>query len=249
MHTVSVAHTPTPPTVLVVDDNAAGRYSTSRALQAAGFSTMESSGGAAALKLAQHGVSAVVLDVHLPDVSGFEVCRLLRTDPLTAHLPVVHVSAVHRTPEDQVNGLTRGADAYFVAPVEGDVLAAMLNRLIGKAPQPVAPEHEERRYRGIFERAHSPIALVHETGRLIDVNPAFAQALGMEPGRLTGRALQGLAPKQWRSRIDAAVAGWKNPPWKGTFPLVSAEGNRVELSWNVTGHLEPGLFVAIAQPI
>jgi CheY-like chemotaxis protein len=77
--------------VLVVDDNASSRYATSRTLRAAGFNTVEASAGAEALELVEF-VSAVVLDVHLPDLLGFEVCRLMRSRAATASLPVVHVS-------------------------------------------------------------------------------------------------------------------------------------------------------------
>src|SRR5690349_9654963 len=92
-------------TVLIVDDNPATRYSTSRTLRAAGFQVTEAASGAEALVLAPQGVSAVVLDVHLPDIDGFEVCRQLRTMPPTSLLPVVHLSAEFVRSEDRVTGL------------------------------------------------------------------------------------------------------------------------------------------------
>jgi DNA-binding response OmpR family regulator len=119
--------------VLVVDDNASHRYATSRALRAAGFNTVEAAAGAEALELSDF-VSAVVLDVHLPDLLGFEVCRLLRSRSNTASLPVVHVSAVYVTQEEQVAGISAGADAYMVAPVDPDALVATLDHLIGERP-------------------------------------------------------------------------------------------------------------------
>lgn len=115
--------------VLVVDDNAATRYSTSRALRAAGFNIMEAGAGAEALELVDY-VSAVVLDVHLPDLLGFEVCRLLRARSATASLPVVYVSAMYVTPEDQAHGMDTGADAYMVSPVDPHALLATLDQLI-----------------------------------------------------------------------------------------------------------------------
>ena len=68
-------------TLLVVDDNPATRYSTARVLRAAGFRTAEAGTGAEALEMARRGMSAVVLDVDLPDLDGFEVCRTLRSRP------------------------------------------------------------------------------------------------------------------------------------------------------------------------
>ena len=121
--------------VLVVDDNASSRYATARALKAAGYNTVEAVAGAEALELADF-VSAVVLDVHLPDLLGFEVCRLMRDRPATATLPIVHVSAVYVTEEDRSTGLHAGADAYLVSPVDPVDLVAMLDRLIGERRVP-----------------------------------------------------------------------------------------------------------------
>lgn len=119
--------------VLVVDDNTSNRYATARALRAAGFNTVEAAAGAEALELVEF-VSAVVLDVHLPDLLGFEVCRLLRSRAPTASLPVVHVSAVFVSREEQVAGMESGADAYMVAPVDTDALVATLDQLIEQRP-------------------------------------------------------------------------------------------------------------------
>jgi CheY-like chemotaxis protein len=119
--------------ILVVDDNAASRYATARALRAAGFNTVEAAAGAEALELVDF-VSAVVLDVHLPDLMGFEVCRILRTRTATASLPVVHVSAIYVSQAEQATGLEAGADAYMVAPIDPDALVATLDRLIQERP-------------------------------------------------------------------------------------------------------------------
>ena len=115
--------------VLVVDDNPSTRYATARVLRAAGFHTVEAAAGAEALELVEF-VSAVVLDVHLPDLLGFEVCRILRQRAETASLPVVHVSAVYVTQEEQSAGMQAGADAYMVAPIDPEALVATLDHLI-----------------------------------------------------------------------------------------------------------------------
>jgi CheY-like chemotaxis protein len=119
--------------VLVVDDNPATRYSTARNLRAAGFNVVEAAAGAEALELVEF-VSAVVLDVHLPDLLGFEVCRLLRGKPTTADLPVVYVSAMFVSESDQQQGMQSGGNAYMVSPVDPDALMATLDQLIGDRP-------------------------------------------------------------------------------------------------------------------
>ncbi|MCE3270248.1 MAG: hybrid sensor histidine kinase/response regulator [Ramlibacter sp.] len=115
--------------VLVVDDAESNRYALSRGLRAEGFQTVEAAAGAQALELAEY-VSAVVLDVHLPDVHGFEVCRLLRGNPKTARVPIIHVSGVYVKDEHRVAGTRAGADAYLVSPVDTAELAVLIDRLV-----------------------------------------------------------------------------------------------------------------------
>lgn len=114
-------------TVLVVDDEPAGRYVLSRQLDAAGFRTMQAGAGAEALELAEFA-SAVVLDVQLPDLHGFEVCRLMRAR--FPALPIIHVSAVHVSELDKASAALAGADAYLVAPVDPELLVARLDALL-----------------------------------------------------------------------------------------------------------------------
>lgn len=115
--------------VLVVDDHDAARYATARALRATGFRTMEAAAGAQALELAPYA-SAMVLDVHLPDLDGFEVCRLLRRQAATSTLPVIHLTAMRVTKEDQATALAAGGDGYMVAPADPDALAFKIERLL-----------------------------------------------------------------------------------------------------------------------
>lgn len=115
--------------VLVVDDNPAAKYALARGLRASGFNTVEASAGAEALELSEY-VSAVVLDVHLPDVDGYEVCRLIRSRDRTAKLPIVHVSALYTSEQDIAEGSRAGADDYFVAPVNPALLAQRLDHLL-----------------------------------------------------------------------------------------------------------------------
>jgi DNA-binding response OmpR family regulator len=117
--------------VLVVDDTPSSRYAMARMLKAAGFNVVEAAGGAEALELVNF-VSAVVLDVHLPDLLGFEVCRLLRGRRETANLPVIHVSAVYVQEADRATSAGSGADRYMVAPVDPQELTATLDQLISR---------------------------------------------------------------------------------------------------------------------
>jgi DNA-binding NarL/FixJ family response regulator len=88
--------------------------------------------GAEALAVARERRPAlVVLDVGLPDVSGFEVCRELR-DQLGDHLPIILVSGVKTDEHDRVAGLLLGADDYFAKPLDTTLFKARVRRLVGR---------------------------------------------------------------------------------------------------------------------
>jgi len=123
-------HRSNTPVVLVVDDNPSKRYSTARLLRAAGFVTTEAGTGAQALEMAAEGPDAMVLDVNLPDIDGFEVCRRLRAREHTSHLPIIHLSATFIEDSDRVLGLDAGADGYLTHPIEPKVLVATVNAFV-----------------------------------------------------------------------------------------------------------------------
>jgi CheY-like chemotaxis protein len=121
---------PTLHSILVVDDIQASRYALVKTLQQLGYHTAEAEGGRQALLVAQY-VSAIVLDVHLPDLHGFDVCRQLRDHPKTSRTPIIHVSAVHLDEADRGEGLRAGANAYLFSPVQQNELAETLRTLLG----------------------------------------------------------------------------------------------------------------------
>ncbi len=118
-------------TVLNVNDDAATRYLTTHVLEHAGFRVLEAATGMAALKLAQvERPDVVVLDVKLPDILGYEVCRRLRMQPETASIAVLQTSATFVTLDKKVQGLEAGADAYLPQPYEPEELLAMVRSLL-----------------------------------------------------------------------------------------------------------------------
>jgi len=98
-------------TVLTVDDNDALRYSVARCLKQGGYKVREARTGGEALALARENPALITLDINLPDISGFEVCRRLKQSPETAHIPVLHISASFVRAEHRIRGLEGGADA------------------------------------------------------------------------------------------------------------------------------------------
>ncbi len=120
--------------VLVCDDTAAKRYVISSWLRRDGYTVLEAETGAQALALiTSEPVHLAVLDVHLPDMNGFEVCARIKADPRTASTPVVHISAVAVEPRDRTAGLDGGADAYLTDPIEPQEMLATVRSLLRSA--------------------------------------------------------------------------------------------------------------------
>ena len=117
-------------TIVVVDDFQDGRELTAAVLRREGFNVKEAGTGTEALALATELPALMVLDVHLPDIDGFEVCRRIKKDPRTAGISVLQVSAAFRNTGDRVRGLDGGADAYLALPVEREELVATVRALL-----------------------------------------------------------------------------------------------------------------------
>ena len=120
------------PRVAYVEDNDAMRYATSRVLREGGFHVEEAHTGAEALAIARAAPppDIVLLDVRLPDMSGFEVCRRIKSDPQTASIPVLHLSGTYGASDYVAQGLDGGADGYLTHPADPRVLLATIRALL-----------------------------------------------------------------------------------------------------------------------
>jgi signal transduction histidine kinase len=118
------------PTILSVDDNDAIRYSVTRYLREGGYSVIEARNGAEALDLAQQKPDLITLDINLPDINGYEICRRLKDDAATKDIPVLHISASCVDAGDRVRGLEGGADAYLAEPIDRLELLATVKALL-----------------------------------------------------------------------------------------------------------------------
>lgn len=120
-----------PTTILHIEDNEANRYVVARLLQNAGFTVIQAVSGAEGIQLAiEQSPDLVILDVKLPDLDGFEVCRRLKSNLTTASIPVLHLSASFVDSRYKVQGLDSGADAYLAQPVAPIELLATVRSLL-----------------------------------------------------------------------------------------------------------------------
>ena len=112
-----------PPKILIVDDDADNRMHLVDALTSKDYVTVTADSGPMALQTIQaEQPDLVLLDVMMPEMTGYEVCRRLREDPVTTLLPVVLVTGV--SPEERVKGIEAGADDFLTKPINHSELFA-----------------------------------------------------------------------------------------------------------------------------
>jgi hypothetical protein len=231
--------------VVVVDDNQATLYSTSHIMRAAGFDVIEGTTGEQALELAR-GADILLLDVNLPDIHGFEVCRRLREDPRTARLPVVHVSATLIKETDKVQGLDAGADGYLIHPVEPPVLIATVNAFLRARRAEDERRESESKFRAVFDNASSGILLLDQDLTYLEANPAICLLLSRTREAIVGASLSAFMPPGAKADLHEIEAFLKQEgKWRGVFPLLRPDGTRVHLEWYISAHSFPGVRLAI----
>ncbi len=132
------------PRILIVDDREENRYVLCRVLRQAGYNCVEIDNGTDALKAAQTLPDLMILDVHLPDFSGYEVCQRIKHDPRTAQISILQISASFVSSEDRARALEAGADGYLTHPIDAVVLVATVKALLRlRAAESVARKSAE----------------------------------------------------------------------------------------------------------
>jgi DNA-binding NarL/FixJ family response regulator len=125
--------------ILIVDGDDESRSSLARLLGRAGYETQELASGEEALEAAAcSGAGLVVLDVSLPDMSGYTVCRQLR-DRFGSELPIIFVSGERTASHDRMAGLLIGADEYLSKPYPSDEFLFRVQRLVRRAAPATTP--------------------------------------------------------------------------------------------------------------
>jgi DNA-binding response OmpR family regulator/nitrogen-specific signal transduction histidine kinase len=229
--------------LLIVDDNAATRYAMRRTVERHGYTVLEAGTGSEGLDMiAANDFAGLILDVNLPDMSGFDIVRKLRDDPETQLLPVIHVSAASIETGDMITGLDNGADAYLIHPVDPDVLLATIRTLLRVRETEDALRESEARFREIFINIGAPIGVVDGHLNVIEANDAFRRLAGdagcddslvdcFVPGQeeLLEAMRQTLATRQ---------------RWRGDLAMRSLVGTR-ETEWRVTPYRDDAGLVFI----
>ncbi|WP_084396784.1 PleD family two-component system response regulator [Henriciella aquimarina] len=165
--------------ILVVDDILANRRLMQAKLEAKYYSVLLAENGQQAIELTRtEEPDIILLDIMMPGMDGYEVCRRLKEDAETAHIPIVMLTALSET-ADRVRGLQAGADDFLTKPVDDFALMARINAL--NRYNAVAGELRKREASGVRAGALSEeetLSLDRKANvLLVDTNPRGSKAI------------------------------------------------------------------------
>lgn len=137
--------------VLIIDDSQENRILLSSQLSLEGYQTLDAAGGREGIKMAQtHDPDIILLDVMMPDMSGFEVCKSIKEDEQTHLIPIIMVTAL-REVEARIEGKKAGADDFLSRPYVREELLVRVRTLIQLKHARVHLEEERNRLELLYE--------------------------------------------------------------------------------------------------
>lgn len=261
-----------PAVILVIDDNDTNRYVLTSWLRRYGHTVLEAASAAEGFEhLADAVPDIAIIDVRLPDMSGFEVSERVKKDPRTAGVPVIQISAAAISPEDHAEGLHRGADAYLDQPIDPGELLATVTATLRYAR---ARRRAERLTRRLIALNQATLAVYNAVGfhsfavaatggaaALLDcaASAVFLSPQGQAvhstvtaPGARAGAhpvqadVLERLASQGLREGTGAVIAAVPDAYWKSLLPDAHLSGDLV-LAVARTKHGRPPVCLAVPR--
>jgi len=226
--------------ILLVDDDNDIRHLFSTCLRHEGYEVLEAATGRYGLELAQTRYpDLVLLDVGLPDISGVEVCRQIKTDPKLKDVFVAFCSGEATSTEHKVSGLKTGADEYLVKPFGIQELLARVQTLLRLRNTTAALRASEEHHRRLIDILPDAVCLIHPKGRLLAVNSQAAAMLGCSnTDELLHKTIFDFTPaaEHERIRTDIVVALKAGILRNAEYAMLKQDGTpfRVELSATVS---------------
>jgi PAS domain S-box-containing protein len=200
------------PKVLLVDDRADNLVAMQAVLAPLDCEVATASSGEEALKaLLLDDFAAILLDVQMPGLDGFETARLIKARERTRLIPIIFVTAISTEPPNIHRGYAAGAVDYLFKPYDPEVLRAKVGVFLALHETARALADSERLWHSIFEDAPIGMARLDTCGRIADANRAFGTLLGRAADDLTGLDFDRLVGDDVRGddgeRREALAAG------------------------------------------
>ncbi|MEH6436921.1 GGDEF domain-containing response regulator [Massilia sp. DD77] len=242
--------------ILIVDDAPDSLGLLQEIMRQQGYQTFIATTGKRALDIAARvQPDLILLDVLLPDLDGLEICRRLKRQPDTAHIPVIFVSACGET-EDIVAGFDTGAVDYISKPVRMAEVCARVGAHLRFRRHSVNQKEQTDRLQMILDGMDEGLVLVDGDGRIVYANPASERFVAHSMRELIGLPLAGLLAEPADDDYAAYFADRDDPgraaQCRGTREVLVRQHDgslrAMDLSLTPMAGSEP-LFVALLHDI
>ena len=174
------------PKILVIDDRADNLLSVKAILKSyePDYEFVSAQSGHEGIELAlSEKPDTILLDVHLPEMDGYAVCRELRSNKTTQQIPIIFLTTTKTSSEDRIKGLELGADAYLSKPIDPADLISILRVMLRIKK---AEDTNLRQYQSIVSSSSDMIALLDMHYTYLVVNEQYAKAFKMTSGQMVG---------------------------------------------------------------
>ncbi len=198
----------------------------------------------------------VILDVKMPGMDGFQVCRELKSRPETAHIPVIFLTAIKTDTESKVAGLKTGADAFLTKPVDPAELEAQINAMlrIKHAEDLLRNEKDmlENRYQSLFHSINDAVFIHDRDGKIMEVNSSASRILGYPDEKLVGMNLRSITDEsQFRNLCSYFTAVSSRSAATCETSFITSDGYTVpfELMSTPITYLDQDAVLSVARDI
>ncbi len=196
--------------ILIIDDRADNIFSASIKLKEDNHEIITATEPKEGLKKAAEEVpDCILLDIHMPEMDGFEVCQRLKENPITQDIPVLFTTAVYRDTESVVKGLEVGGEDYIVSPYEAEELRARVRVLVRLKKSKDALKEKNRELElanknlirannflnSIMDWSDYSILTGDLQGTILTFNEGARRAFGYETEEIIGKPIGVLYPK------------------------------------------------------
>jgi len=190
--------------ILIVDDIPSNIKLLKIILQDTRIQLFDAYGGEEALVLARkHKPFLILLDIMMPGMNGFEVCRRIKADPEISSSIVVFISAKN-TPEDKAQGLAMGAADFITKPFHKDEILLRIQSQISFHSRRKCIEESEQRYSVLADAIQEAVFIWHPLKGLVSSNQRFADILCCPSDRLAGLQLRDFVSKDALQQTEKA---------------------------------------------
>ena len=240
--------------ILVIDDNPDNLISLKAQITDLfnGFTVYTATSGAAGIELAgQHQIDVILLDILMPGMDGFAVCKSLKTNDLLREIPVVFVTALKENRVNKVRALEVGADGFITKPVDEQELVAQLTTMLKvkdandfkksemlRLEQMVVERTRQlQKLSQAVEQSPASVVITSPSGEIEYVNSKFTEVTGYTPYEVVGRnpriLKSGKQSKDFYRELWDTISSGRE--WVGEFHNKKKNG---ELYWE-TARISP----------